>query len=155
MQTDGFAGDRATAGDDIEDALRQASFGAKLCKPEQRQRRAFGRLENNGIAHRKRRRDLPGADHHGEIPGHDGGDHPDRLAMDEREDIVGGRRDFAVHLVDRLGIVAEGPGRAGRFRLQGHRDFGAIVANAKNRKFKRMFVDKVRDLQHDLLAGGR
>ena len=58
--------------------------------------------------------DLPGRHQQREIPRHDGADHPERLARDQRQRLARGGRDLVVHLVDRLprttGCSAPRPG---------------------------------------------
>ncbi len=154
MEADRLAGDCPPASNDVQHTLRQASLCAEFGEPQQAQRRTFSRFQDHRIAGGKRRRDLPGADHQRKIPGHDGGDDTDRLAMDEAEDIARGRCDLAIDLVDRFGIVAECAGSAAGLRLQRHRNLGAIVAHAENGKLERVFLDEFGDAQQHLLALG-
>jgi hypothetical protein len=48
-----LADDRALAGDDVDDALRDAGFERELGEAERRERRQLGRLEHDGVPARK------------------------------------------------------------------------------------------------------
>ncbi len=54
-----FAGDGAAAGDDVDDAIREANGFDQFGEPEQAERRFLRRLQHHGAAAGQRRRDLP------------------------------------------------------------------------------------------------
>ena len=62
---------RAVAGDDVDDARRQARLDADFGERQRRQRREFGGLQHHRIAGGQRRRDLPGEHQQREIPRND------------------------------------------------------------------------------------
>ncbi len=156
MEAHRLAGNRAAAGDDVEDPFGKPGLGAEFGKAQQRERGHLRRFQHDGIAGGKRRGDLPRADHQREVPRHDGADDADRLTVDEGEDVARGRRDLAIDLVDRLGIIAEAAGGAAGLGLQRHGDFRAVVAHAEHGKLQRVFLDQLGDPQQHLLAlGGR
>ena len=70
-----------TAGNDIDDARRQASFSDDLSE-EQGGKRCVGRgFDDHGVAGRQCRRDLPGQHQQREVPGDDLTDHAQRLIV--------------------------------------------------------------------------
>ncbi len=73
----------AAAGDDVEDPWRQ-DVGRDLRQGEGRQRRPDGGLEDDRVAGRQRRADLPAGHVEGIVPGWDGGHDAHRVAPDER-----------------------------------------------------------------------
>ena len=84
------------AGDDVEHAGRQDVRG-DLGQDQGRQRRSGRRLEDDRVAGRERRSDLPAGHHDRVVPRRDRGDDADRLAPDHRGE--------AGHvLVDRLAL---------------------------------------------------
>src|SRR5262249_22615403 len=137
---------------DIEDAIRQARFARELRQPQQSERGDLRRLDDDGIAGSKRRRHLPGANHHREIPRHDDRDDAKGLAMDEAQYIVAGGCYLAIELVDRLAIVAEGAGSRERLGLDRQADLGAIVAYTEHGELDRMLLDEIGELEENLLA---
>ena len=103
----------------------------------------------------ERRAELPGRDDQRVVPGHDRGDHADRLAGDERQRIGPGRPDLAVDLVDRLGVPLE--------RRRGARDVDpervadrlADVERFEQGELLEVLADELRQAEQDPLAGGR
>ena len=73
----------ARAGDDVEDARRE-DVGGDLAEDQRGQRRPSRRLEDDRVARREGRPDLPAGHHDRVVPRRDRGDHPDRLAPDHR-----------------------------------------------------------------------
>src|ERR1019366_2174670 len=69
----------ALPGNDGEYALRKAGLQRELAKPDGRQRRELGWLENHGVAGSQRRRETPAGDGHREVPRHDDANRPERL----------------------------------------------------------------------------
>ena len=107
MIDQGVADHAAGTGDDIEDARRQAGFERQLADPQCGERGQLGRLHHDGAAAGQRRRELPHPDHQREIPGHDDGDHADRLAHRVGERIVPRGDDLAADLVGPAGVVGQ------------------------------------------------
>ena len=112
--------DGARPGDDVEHALRQTGLERDPLELERRQRGQLGRLEDDGVAGRERRRDLPGGDHQREVPRHDQADDPERLA-EGHVDAAGDRDRLAEQALGRPGVVAEA--------LDDHPDLAARVAD--------------------------
>ena len=73
----------AVAGDHVEHAGGE-DLGAELGQLQRRQRRRLGRLEDDRVAGRQRRPDLPHRHHQRVVPRGDLADHADRLAPDDR-----------------------------------------------------------------------
>src|ERR1019366_2106561 len=71
---------RAPAGQDLENALGDAGLQGQLAQADRRQRCQVRRLQHDRIARSERRPEAPRGDRHGEVPGHDDPDDPDRLA---------------------------------------------------------------------------
>ncbi len=103
-----LARDPARAGDDVDHAVRDAGQGAGPGEHQRGQRGQLGRLEDDGVAGRDRREDLPGGHLERVVPGRDRTDHADRLAPHVRGVVAG-------VLAGRLALqVAGGPGEEGR-----------------------------------------
>ncbi len=108
---------RAVAGDDVDDARRQARLDADLRKGQRGQRGVFGRLQHDRIAGGERRRDLPGEHQEREVPRNDLSADADRprawkFALDQRGpagvmiEMSRDKRDVDVaRLADRLAVV--------------------------------------------------
>ncbi|GIW20098.1 MAG: hypothetical protein KatS3mg065_0394 [Chloroflexota bacterium] len=84
----GMAGDRrpdrvAAAGDDVEDAVGQAGLPGELGEAEGGEGRRRGGLEDDRVAGRQGRTDLPDRHPEGIVPGRHLADDADRLAADE------------------------------------------------------------------------
>ena len=107
MIDQGVADHAAGTGDDIEHARRQAGFERQLADPQCRERRQLGRLHHDGAAAGQRRRKFPHPDHQREIPGHDDGDHADRLAYRVGERIIPRGNDLAADLVGPARVVGQ------------------------------------------------
>ena len=58
----------AEAGDDVDDAVRQADFLRQLAQVDGRQRRVLGRLDHHRVAGRQRRRDSPADQQERKVP---------------------------------------------------------------------------------------
>ena len=78
-----------------------------LAERDRRQRRLAGRLEDDGVAARQRRRDLPRRQQQRKIPRHDGGDDANRLAQRVGEVVALDGDGLAHHLVGPAGEVLE------------------------------------------------
>ena len=144
--------DGARTRDDVEDAVRQAGFGRELREAQGGQRRLGRRLEHDRVAGREGGAELPGGDDQRVVPGHDRGDHPDRLAGDEREGIGPGRADLAVDLVDRLGVPLDGLGGGGDVDREGVADRLPDVERLQQGQLVAVGPDEVGELQQDALA---
>ena len=86
----------------------------ELAERERGERRLARRLEDDGVAHRQRRRDLPHRQQQREVPRHDRGDDAERLAQRVDERVALHRNRLAVDLVR--------PAREVLQALGGHRD---------------------------------
>ena len=99
------------AGDDVEHAVRDARLGDQLGELERGDRRVVARLDDHGAAGREGRGELPREQQQRRVPGHDRGDHADRDALREGDEVrLVGRDALARELVRPAGEVAE-PGR--------------------------------------------
>ena len=107
-------------GDDVEDALRQARLERDPLQLDGAERGQLGRLEDDGVAGGEGRRDLPGGDHEGEVPGHDQADDAEWLA-EGHVDAAGDRDRLAQQPLGGARVVAEG--------LDHHPDLAAGVAD--------------------------
>ncbi len=98
--------DRALAGEDVDDALGDARLERELAEPQRRQRRQLCRLENDGVAARQRRSELPRRDVEREVPRDDQPDDAERLA-ECQVDAACDRDRLADVLVDCARVVVE------------------------------------------------
>ena len=155
MARQGVADDPAGTGHDVEDAVGQAGFGRQLGEAQGAQRRLAGRLEDDRVAGGERRAELPGGDDQRVVPGHDRGDHADRLAGDERQRIGPGRADLAVDLVDRLGVPLERRGGARNVHPERVADRLADVERFEQGELLEVLADELRQAEQDPLPGGR
>ena len=129
----------AEARNDVEHAGREARLLDELGDLERRHRRLLGRLDDQRVAGRQSRTDLPRIEQDRRIPGQDGADHADRLParIGQRVrlegnllalDLVGGAGeedqpiDGALHLADR---VAQGLAVVAAFQLRQPRGIAA------------------------------
>ena len=71
----------ASAGDEIEYALRQVALGQQLAEVEGVERRLFALLDHDGVARDQRRRRLACDQEEREVPGQDTGHHADRAPV--------------------------------------------------------------------------
>ncbi len=75
-----LANDAAGAHQDVQDPFGQARLERDTPQFDRGQRRQPGRLEDDRVSGRKRRRHLPRGDGEGEVPGHDQGHDAERFA---------------------------------------------------------------------------
>src|SRR5262245_11154399 len=106
MLDEALADARALPDDDVHDTLRDPGLEAELAEPERRERRQLGRLQDDGVAARERRAELPARDVGREVPRDDEPDHAERLAERGGHASRDGDRLAAV-LVDRACIEVE------------------------------------------------
>ena len=147
----------AVAGDDVEDAVRDARLGDELGQLERGHRRVVARLDDHRAAGGQRRRELPGQQQQRRVPRHDRRDHADRLAPRERDEVrlcrtgcsrrrscppsrrsSGTRPGSSAHLARRTRAAAcpsraTRARRAGRRRARSGRRAGASAASAGSR----------------------
>ena len=100
----------AGAGDHVQHARRKPRLEAQLSQAERGERREAGRLEDDGVAAGEGGTELPGGDHHGEVPRHDQSHHAERLAQRDVETGLGRLNRFPEELVGCPGVVAQGVG---------------------------------------------
>ena len=75
------AGGLAVAGDDVDDARREAGLLEQLAEAQRRERRLLGRLQHDGVAAGERDAELPRRHQQREVPRDDLADDADRLAQ--------------------------------------------------------------------------
>ncbi len=145
----------AGAGDEVEDAGRQAGVLQALDELERRQRRGRRRLEDDGVAVGERRRDLPGRDGDGEVPRRDDGDHAERLAPAEQHRLGRvGRQHFAGAAPALAGEVAQDVARP-RDLAPGLRDRLALLARERGGDVLEALVEQLGGPEQDRAAGRR
>ena len=96
---------------DVEDAGRHAGLCREFGEAHEREGRHLGGLDDDCVAGRERRRDLPGGHDQREIPGRDSTDDAVRFRDDEAELVGAGRRHLAAELVGIFGEEADPLGR--------------------------------------------
>ena len=128
------------ARDHLDRVLRQPGVEQRARQEDRRQRRLPCRLENHGVARRKRRSHLVGDEQRGEVERRDRDDDAARLAQGERElaGTVRGR-------VDRNGLAVQAR-PLGRARPQERRDPGGLASRLDER-----LADLRRDRAGELL----
>ena len=108
----------AVAGDDVEDARREARLLDQRGELERRGRRLLGGLDDDAAARGQRRRGLPAHQQHGRVPGRDRRHHADRLAQRVDEEVVAvGRQRLAADLVGRAREVVVVVGQPAQLAL--------------------------------------
>src|SRR4051812_15860555 len=149
------AEDGPRPGHDIEDAVGQAGLRRQLGEAERGQRRLAGGFQHDGVARRKRCAELPGADDHRVVPGHDRADDPDRLTGDQREVVGAGGSDLAVELVDGLGVPLEGRRSTRDVHPQRVADGFADIERLEQGKLVEVLADQIRETEQHLLSRRR
>ena len=129
--------DLAGAGDDVHDPRRQVGLAHDVGEQVGGQRRRARRLEDDGVARRQGRGDLPGQHQQREVPRDDLGDHAERARVAVREGVLelvgpagvveevrrGQRHVDVAALLDRLaGVHALDDGELARALLEDARD---------------------------------
>jgi hypothetical protein len=89
MSRQGRARGLAVAGNDIDDARRDAGFERQFAEPQRGERRLFRRLEDHRAAGGERRTDLPYRGTERAVPRDDGADDADRLLERVRKNFAG------------------------------------------------------------------
>ena len=100
---------RPGAHDHVEDALGHPGLDDDLLELDCRERRQLGRLEDDGVACRQRRAELPRGDRQREVPGRDQADDAERLA-ERHVDAAVDRDRVAEQPLGRAGVVVEDVG---------------------------------------------
>ena len=123
-------------------------------------RSAVSEVSSAGFTHQRaaggeRRADLPGEHQQREVPGQHQPDDADRLADDERDMVVGGRRHLVVDLVDRLGVPAQALHGLGQVDGLAVEDGLAAVEALHHRQLDQVRLDQVGQPQQRGLAVGR
>ena len=128
VRHEGRPGDRACAGEDVDDPGRQVGLLDDLGEQKGAERGRRGGLEDTGVPRRQGRGELPRRHHQGEVPGDDlagdaerGGTGPESGVLElvgparVVEEMGGGERHVDVaRLADRLAVVHGSPGRRAR-----------------------------------------
>ena len=145
------AGRLADAGDDVDDARRQAGLGEARGEREHGQRRLLGRLEHDRAAGADRRRELPRRHQQRVVPRDDLAGDADRLAQREAHRVVGHRQDVAVNLRRQAAVVLEAGRDVGDVEL-GLDDRLAAVARLELGQLVGAVADDLRELEEDAAA---
>ncbi len=143
-------------GHDVEHAVRQPRLRRQLGEQERRQRRLLGGLEDDAVAGRERRPELPGRDDERVVPRHDRADDAERLALHERHRFRTDGRQLAAPLVD--GLAVEAQARCGARDVDAQRvaDRLADVEGLEQGEVVYARLDEVGEAQQDAAAlGGR
>ena len=144
MAGDGGADHLARAGDDVQDARRQARVERQLAEAQGRQGRRARRLEDHGVAGRERRPDLPDGHHEGVVPGRDLAADADGLAPDHAR-VVGavltGR--LAVQVADGGREEAQVVGREGHVVVAPELDGRAGLGDLERDELLHVRLDEV------------
>ena len=152
MATDRLAHHAAGAGDDVENAVRDARLGAQLGDPEQAQRGVGGGLDHDRVAGRERRAQLPGGHLSRVVPRDHGADHAHRLPGDRRERALGRRRDLPVELVRGFRVPSDAGSRLGHIEAHRVGDRLAGVDGLDQPQLPAVGLDEVRPADQDPLA---
>ena len=128
---------------------------AELRDPQQAERRRRRGLDDDGVAGRERRAELPGRHLRRVVPGDHRADDAARLAGDRGDRALGRRRDLAVELVGRLGVPADAGGRLGHVQADRVGDRLAGVDRLDEAELARVRLDQVRPADEDPLAVAR
>ncbi len=138
---------RAGAGQDVDDAGRE-DLGQDLGEGEGAQRRPGGRLQDDRVAGRQGRTELPGGHVERVVPRRDRGDDADRVAPDDRgvagHELVGGQ---AVHDARGAGEEAEQV-RTDADLVDGGADRLAGVGALEAAELVGVGFERVGDLEH-------
>ena len=164
LDASGLPASSAEAVDDIEHALRQQV--ADDFRPDQnRGRRLLGRLEDDAVAGRKRRRELPRRHQDREVPRNDLPDHAERLMKVIGDGVVVDLADRAFLGADAGGEIAEMIDRQRHVGGHGLADRLAVVPGLRLASssrlssircaiFMRMFERSVADVLAPAVLGG-
>ena len=128
--------------DHVQHALGEARLERDLLELERGQRRQLGRLQDDGVAGRQGRRDLPRRDDQREVPGDDQADYPEWLA-EGHVDAAGDRDRLSEQPLGRSGVVAEGLDDHGHLAAR-VRDRLAGVARLQRRELLAPAVERIR-----------
>ncbi len=150
MIDEGIAHHPAGTRDDIEHARGQTGFKRQFTDAQRRQRRQLGGLHDNRAAAGQGRRELPHSDHQWEIPGHDNGNHADRLAHRIGECIVSRGDDFAADLVSPARVIGERIDGRGQVLAQHPRDRFASIKTFQRSNFIRVLFHQGHEPEQDL-----
>ena len=136
----------------VEHARRDASFRRQLGDAQRGQRRLLGGLEHHAIAGRQSGREFPGRHEQGKIPRHNGADHAQRLACDERQRGSGRGRDLVIALVDGLAVPAHAFGHRAQIPIAGIGNRLAHVEGFEQRQLIGVFGDQLGEAHEHALA---
>jgi hypothetical protein len=140
---------------DVDDAGRQAGLGEKRRHRERRHGGMLGRLPDERVAGRERRRHLPRRQHQRRVPRHDGRDHAERLFEREIEVARPVDRDHAAFdLISKPAVVAEPFGQVAQLRAH-LEDQLAVVGGLDRRELIGACGDQICELVQDLAARRR
>ena len=153
MGDEALSDDRALAGQNREDALRDPRVKGQLPQADCRQGREFGRLEDDRVASRQRWPETPASNRHREVPRDDDRDNAERLLEGDiettsdgdlpAEEPLGGGGVVAQHVDD----IARLPARVAD-RVPGVDHFQAS-------QLLRIHLDEIRELAQQAGSAGR
>ena len=151
----------AGAVDHVNHPIRDTHRFCQLRHAQQRQRRIFARLEDDGAAADQGRRQLPDGNHDGEVPRHDANHHPQRLAAGKGGIFLPGHRwqrdiqRFTGDFPRPAGEVAQERHRLVQLEHPRQRDSFAGTETFQLRQRFAMLCQRVRQLQQQRAARQR
>ena len=153
MLDEGGAG-LAEAGDDVDDAVRDAGFEGELADAQRGERRLLGGLEDDGAAAGEGGRQLPAGHHDREVPGDDLADDADGLAQEIGEHRAADGDGLAVDLVGPAGVVLEAVDGGGDVDAEAVGDRLAGIDGVDLGELLAVVVDELAELVDELAAIG-
>ncbi len=158
MRGERRSGAFAVAGEDVDHALGEAGFHEELGQAQPGERGLLGQLEDDGIAGRQGRAQLPGSHQQREVPGDDLADDADGLAQGVGKVVAGERNGegAAGDLGGPSGHVAEEVDGERNVGGAGHGQRLAVVHGFELGKFFEMLLQQVGEFveQPAALRGG-
>ena len=135
------------AGDDVDDARRQLGLAEHVGEEQRRERRRLGGLEDDRVARRECRRDLPREHEQREVPGNDLAGNADRTRRPVRERVL--------ELVGPARVVEEVRGRERKIDVARLADRLAAVQRLEDGELPRALLEDARDPVEVLRPLGR
>ena len=152
VQRQRLANGVAVAGQHVQHARRDARFHRQRSDTNRSQRGLLRRFEYHRVTGCQCRAQFPAGHQQREVPRHNGRNHTDRLAGHQTQLVVGGRRDFVIHLVDCLGAPADRARCTGNIHRQRIADRLAHVESFQQCQLFAVLFDQVSKALHDALA---
>ncbi len=136
----------------VEHAVRNTRLLGQTGNAQGGQGGFFGRLENDRVTGSERRAQLPAGHHQREVPGHYGGDHPERFAGHQCQGGLLDRGDLIVNLVDGFGVPGDTVGGSGGVIAHGIADGFAHIQRLQQRQLHLVETHQLGEALHDLFA---